>query len=144
MAIKSNVTTAGSDGASIPTYPGDAAQYLDGTGSFSTPAGGGGGLTVTAVQVANYTAAVFEEVRYNPTGTFALTTPASPADGDLLSFHNIGALTAAVTITGNGGHTVGNPFHATPGTPAASYAVTLAYFQVTYRYYAASTAWLIV
>ena len=102
-------------------------------------------LAFTSVKTANYTAAaVGEEVRYNATGVFALTTPAAPTDGDRLSFHNIGALTASITITANGGQTVADPFDATPGTPVASYAVTDAYFQIEYRYYAASTAWLIV
>ncbi len=41
MAIRSGVTTTGSEGADIPVYPGGSTVYLDGSGSFTTPAGGG-------------------------------------------------------------------------------------------------------
>ena len=37
----------------VPALTSDAAQYLDGTGNFSTPAGGGGGASFAEIWAAN-------------------------------------------------------------------------------------------
>ncbi len=45
-------TTYGYDWNNSPALPADATKYLDGTGAFSVPAGGGGATTVAALTTA--------------------------------------------------------------------------------------------
>jgi len=42
-SISANIPTAPSGAQLVPTLPADATKYLDGTGAFTVPAGGGGG-----------------------------------------------------------------------------------------------------
>ena len=80
--------------------------YLRGDGTWSTPAGGGGGsgfsLVQTAEKTGNYTAAPNESVLINATGTLTITAPSAPAGGDLLALY-IRAGSAQVTFAANSG-----------------------------------------
>lgn len=65
--------------------------------------GSGGGLSVTAVKTANYTASAGDLVRYNPSGgTFTITFPAVPSTDDQVGTKNVNSSTASITLAGNG------------------------------------------
>lgn len=66
-----------------------------------TDTGGGGGLTFTATKTANYTAAVGEHVLYDGGGgTFTVTLPASPSEGDKVGVMEVGGdFEADITVS---------------------------------------------
>lgn len=64
--------------------------------------------TATTV-TADYTATVWETVRYNPSGgTFTITLPAGPADGDRVYLANVSTGSTPITVDG-GGYEVAGP-----------------------------------
>jgi len=65
-------------------------------------------------------------------GAFAVTMPASPANGDTVRIRNIGASVNAVTVTASGGQTIEG---------AATYVVAGAYFSVEFCYYSVGAIW---
>jgi len=82
--LVSATTTVDVAAAAAPT----AGQVLTATSAtvagWATPSagGGGGGMTITAIKTANYTAVANELVRVNSTsGEFTVTLPSAPADG---------------------------------------------------------------
>lgn len=95
-----------------PKYPNDATKYLDGTGAYSVPAGGGGtGLTATSLQTGAYTAANLDLVLVSANGAaanFAVSLPASPSNGDRVGVLMVAQhATRKVTVSLNGGSFVG-------------------------------------
>ncbi len=65
-----------------PKLPADATKYLDGTGAYSVPAGGGGGVTVLAYQA--FTSIVTLTSTTEATGTTVVTAPSFSANGSTL------------------------------------------------------------
>lgn len=67
--------------------PGDATKYLDGTGAFTTPAGGGGSsspyLTVVSYAATNYSLAS-DGVSHNLDTTHLVVTFTAPASGRVI------------------------------------------------------------
>lgn len=64
-----------------------------------------GGLTPTAAKTANYTASAGDLVicDANTTGSFTVSLPASPSNGDMVGVHlSVGSVPETVTISGNG------------------------------------------
>lgn len=95
-----------------PKYPNDATKYLDGTGAYSVPAGGGGtGLTAVSVQSGAYTAAASALVPVDAnaaSGNFAVSLPASPSNGDRVGVLMVAEhATRKVTVSLNGGSFAG-------------------------------------
>ena len=84
------------------------------------PGGGGGGssITVTAVKTANYTAAINECVRVDPTGgTFTVTLPTAVGqDGLTIEVKHVGGSVTAVTIDTTSSETIDDAASATVGT----------------------------
>ncbi len=75
------------------------------------PGGGGGGssaTTVTAVKTANYTAAINETVRCDPSGgAFTVTLPTAVGNsGSVVEVKNVTASTNTITVDGNGAETI--------------------------------------
>lgn len=95
--------------------PSDAAKYLDGTGAWSTPAGGGGSsdllatLTAAEISVTGATTATISRM-HTCSGTsadYTVTLPAASGNtGKLIGFRMATGLTKLVTIDGNASETI--------------------------------------
>jgi hypothetical protein len=82
---------------------------------------------------AGTTMASWDSQPVDPTGgAFAITTPASPANGDVIRIRNISSSVNTVTVTANSGQTIEG---------VATYAVGGAYFSVEFCYYTVGTKW---
>jgi len=88
VGLKSHATVSTSYTLTMPAATGTADQILvtDGSGNLSF-ADNSGGTSWVAVKTANYTASAGEGVFCNTTGgSFTLTLPSSPTQGDEVSF----------------------------------------------------------
>ncbi len=100
-------------------------------------------LSPTSIQVASFTAAAsFVEIRHDGNTAMTHKPRANPDDGELFAVAEVAGGTGTITIDGNGKN-IGNPGHATPGTPETSFTTSDPYFSMTWRYSSAQTAWLI-
>jgi hypothetical protein len=82
---------------------------------------------------AGTTMASWDSQPVDPTGgAFAVTTPASPANGDVIRIRNISSSVNTVTVTANSGQTIEG---------AATYPVGGAYFSVEFCYYMVGAVW---
>jgi hypothetical protein len=96
----------------------DATYYMDGTGNWSIPSGGGGGSSFTRQSHTSGTTVTVTGGNYilkiNPSSTLAsvtVTLPASPSDMDIVKIEFGGTLTSgiivtALTISPNSGQTI--------------------------------------
>ena len=88
VGLRSHATVSGSYTLTFPAATGTADQILvtDGSGNLSFT-DNSGGTSWVAVKTANYTASAGEGVFCNTTGgSFTLTLPSSPTQGDEVSF----------------------------------------------------------
>jgi len=97
-----------------PTIPSDATKYLDGTGVWSVPPGGGSGdyvqpLVNTEVAITGAVTATISKQHAcsGTTADYTVTLPAASGNtGKSLSFRMATGLTKLVTIDGNGSETI--------------------------------------
>jgi hypothetical protein len=127
----------------LPAWPNDATKYLDGTGNYSVPAGGGGG-GVTVQRVTSGTSGTVTGSNYfyliDPSSTiaaYAATLPASPTDGQIVIFGfggtlSSGAIVTALSIIANSGQGI------IDNTPPTSATADNEFF---YHWVAANSKW---
>lgn len=96
-------------------------------------------LVFTSLKTANYTATAGQRVPYDASGgTFTLTAPASPSQGERWAVKETADDATAITIAGNGSN-IEDPVG---GTVGASFSLGLAYVSVEWEY--DGTAWRVI
>lgn len=96
-------------------------------------------LVFTSLKTANYTVTAGQRVPYDASGgTFTLTAPASPSQGERWAVKETADDATAITIAGNGSN-IEDPVG---GTVGASFSLGLAYVSVEWEY--DGTAWRVI
>jgi hypothetical protein len=112
-------TMTGVAGGLVPTPPNDATKYLDGSGNFSTPSGGGGGLTIIDEQTGIMSGTTtlnffiptsgmylvnfcFNVTSTNNAGSLVLTSLNTDQNGNSGGTQNIGSISPIVGGSMNG------------------------------------------